>query len=108
MEEGSGAGAGDEAEPKVGVQESLAHKVGAFKGGERARGSGIGDRREKSGIFEGKEEIGKVREIELASAVFGPRLAGERGVKGDDELAGGVDGAGGNVEGHHGEQRGKG
>jgi hypothetical protein len=101
LEEGLGAGPGDEAGPKVGVQESSAHEVGAFKGGGRARGSGVGDRREKSGVFEGKEGIGKVREgladaretsggeedvktaivvdgggeIEAACAMLGPRLA---------------------------------
>jgi hypothetical protein len=62
LEEGSRAGTGDEARPKVGVQEAAAHKVGAFESGGRARGSGVGDRREKSGVFEGKERIGKVRE----------------------------------------------
>ncbi len=62
LEEGLRAGPGDEARPKVGVQESSAHEVGAFKCGGRARGSGVGDRREKSGVFEGKEGIGKVKE----------------------------------------------
>ena len=62
MEEGLRAGTDDEARPKVGVQEAAAHKVGAFKSGGRARGSGVGDRREKSGVFEGKEGIGKVRD----------------------------------------------
>ncbi len=61
LEEGLWAGAGDEAGPKVGVEESSAHEVGSFKGGERARGSGVGDRRKKSGVFEGKEGIGKMR-----------------------------------------------
>ncbi len=56
------AGTGDETRPKVGIQESSAHEVGAFKGGGRARGSGVGDRREKSGVFEGNEGVGKVRE----------------------------------------------
>ncbi len=125
LEEGLEIGAGDEAWPKVGVEESSAHKVGAIEGGGRARGSGVGDRWQNSGVFEGKEGIGKVREgftntlktsrgeedvetavvfgggeIEPASAVFGPRLVGERRVKGDDELAGEVDGVGGKVEGH--------
>jgi hypothetical protein len=126
LEEGLGTRPGDEAGPKVGVQKSLSHEVGAFKGGGRARGSGVGDRREKSGVFEGKEGIGKVREgladaretsggeedvttaivvggggeIEATCAMLGPRLAGEGRVKGDDELAGGVDGVGGKVEGH--------
>ena len=68
LEEGLGTGAGDEAGPKVGVQESSAHEVGTFKGGGRARGSGVGDRREKSGVFEGKEGIRKVdRESERGS-----------------------------------------
>jgi hypothetical protein len=61
LEEGLWAGAGDEAGPKVGVEELSAHEVGSFKGGGRARGSGVGDRREKSGVFEGKEWIGKMR-----------------------------------------------
>jgi hypothetical protein len=55
LEEGLWAGAGYEVGPKVGVEGSSAHhKVGSFKGGGRARGSGVGDRREKSGVFEGK------------------------------------------------------
>jgi hypothetical protein len=125
LEEGLGAGLGDEARPKVGVQESSAHEVGAFKGGGRARGSGVGDRREKSGVFEGKEGIGKMRkglanaretgggeedikttvvvrgrgEIETPSAMLGPRLAGEGRVESDDKLAGGMDGMGGKVVG---------
>ena len=58
LEEGLRAGTCDEARPKVGVQEAAAHKVGAFKsGGRRARGSGVGDRREMSGVFEGEEGI---------------------------------------------------
>ncbi len=44
--------------------------------------------------------VGGGGEIEPASAVFGPRLAGERRVKGDVELAGVLDGVGGKVEGH--------
>ncbi len=62
LEEGLGAGTGDEAGPQVGVEESTAHKVGAVEGGGGARSSGVGDRREKSGVFEGEEGIGKVRE----------------------------------------------
>ncbi len=61
LEEGLRAWAGDEAGPKIGVHESTAHELGTFKGGGRARGSGVGDRREKSGGFEGKEGIRKVR-----------------------------------------------
>ncbi len=61
LEEGLRAGTGDGAGPKVGVEESSFHEVGSFKGGGRARGSGVGDRREKSGVFEGKEGIGKMR-----------------------------------------------
>jgi hypothetical protein len=61
LKEGLRAGTGDEARP-VGVQESSAHEVGAFTSGEKARDSGVGDRREKSGVFEGKEGIGKVRD----------------------------------------------
>jgi hypothetical protein len=105
------AGASDDAGPQVGVQESSAHEVGTFKGGRRAGGSGVGDRREKIGVFEGKEGIRKVRkglanaretgggeedikatvvvrgrgEIEAPSAMLGPRLAGEGRVEGDDK-----------------------
>ncbi len=57
LEEGLRAWAGDEAGSKIGVQESTAHELGTFKGGGRVRGSGVGDRREKSGVFEGKEGI---------------------------------------------------
>ncbi len=115
LEEGLRAWAGDEAGPKIGVQESTAHEVGTFKGGGRARCSGVGDRREKSRVFEGKEGIRKVRKglanareasggeeniktavvvrgranIKTASAMLGPRLAGEGRVEGDDKLAGG-------------------
>ncbi len=32
----------DEAEPKIGVQESTAHEVGTFKGGGSACGCGVG------------------------------------------------------------------
>ncbi len=125
LEEGLWAGAGDEAGPKVGVEESSAHEVGSFKGGGRARGSGVGDRWEKSGVFEGKEGIGKMSkglanaretgggeenvkatvvargrgEIEAPSAMLGPRLAGEGRVEGDNELTGGMDGMGGKVVG---------
>ncbi len=56
LEEGLRACTGDEAGPKIGVQESTAHELGTFKGGGRARGSGVVDRREKSEVFEGKEE----------------------------------------------------
>jgi hypothetical protein len=48
----------------VGLEEGLessARAVDTFKGGGRARGSGVGDRREKSGVFEGKEGIRKMR-----------------------------------------------
>ncbi len=61
---------------------------------------GLADARVTSG---GEEDVktaivvGGGGEIEPASAVLGPRLAGERRVKGDDELAGGM---GGEVEGH--------
>jgi hypothetical protein len=94
-------------------------------GGGRARGSGVGDRREKSGVFEGKEGARKVRKglanaretsegeekiktarvvrgmgkIKAASAMVGPRLAGEGRVEGNDKLAGVVDGMGGEVVG---------
>ena len=36
LEEGLRAWTGDEAEPKIGVQESTAHELGTFKGGGRA------------------------------------------------------------------------
>jgi hypothetical protein len=126
LEEGLGAGTGNEAGPKVGVEESAAHKVCSTEGGGGARSSGVGDRRKKSGVFEGEEEIRKVGEglaetretsgreedvkaaivvggggeIEPASAVSDPGLAGERRVKGDYKLTGRVDGVGGEVEGH--------
>jgi hypothetical protein len=47
LEESLGAGTGDKAGPKVGVQESSAHEVGAFKGerGREAVGSGTDGRR---------------------------------------------------------------
>ncbi len=61
LEEGLRACAGDEARPKIGVQESMAHEVDTFDGGGRARGGGVVDRREKSGVFEGKEGIREVR-----------------------------------------------
>ncbi len=61
LEEVLRAWTGDEAGPKTGVQESTAHELGTFKGGGKARGSGVGDRQEKSGVFEGKEGIRKVR-----------------------------------------------
>jgi hypothetical protein len=125
LEEGLRAWVADEAGSKIGVQESTAHEVGTFNGGGRARGSGVGDRREKSGVFEGKEGIREVRKglanarevgggeenikatvvvrgrgkIKTASAMLGPRLAREGRVEGDDKLAGGVDGMGGKVVG---------
>ncbi len=61
LEEGLRAWVGDEAGPKIRVQESTGHEVGTFNGGGRARGSGVGDRWEKSGVFEGKEGIREVR-----------------------------------------------
>ena len=126
LEESLGAGTGNEAGAKVGVEKSTPDKVGAVEGGGGARSSGVGDRREKSGVFEGEEGIGKVGEgladtretsggdenvkaaivvngggeIEPTSAVSGPGLAGERRVKGNDKLAGRVDGVGGEVKGH--------
>jgi hypothetical protein len=62
LKEGLGAGTCDEAGAKVGVEKSTADKVCAVEGGGGARGSGVGDRREKSGVFEGEEGIGKVGE----------------------------------------------
>jgi hypothetical protein len=106
LEEGLWAWAGDEAGPKIGVQESTAHELGTFKGGGRARGSGVGDRRKKSGVFEGKEGIRKARKG-LANAR--EASGGEENIKtavvvrgrveGDDKLTGGVDGMGGKVVG---------
>jgi hypothetical protein len=103
LKEGLGAGTCDKAGAKVGVEKSTADKVCAVEGGGGARGSGVGDRREKSGVFEGKERIGKVREgfadaretgggeedvkativiggggeIKTSGAMLGPRLPGE-------------------------------
>ncbi len=126
LEEGAWAWAGDEAGNKIGVQESTAHELGTFKDGGRARGSGVGDRRETSGVFEGKEGVRKVRKgltnareasggeeniktagvvrgrgkIKVTSAMLGPRLAGDEGrLEGVDKLAGGVDKMGGEVVG---------
>jgi hypothetical protein len=125
MKEGLGAGTCDEAGSKVGVEKSTADKVCAVEGGGGARSSGVGDRREKSGVFEGEEGIGKVGEgladtretrggkenvkaaivvkgggkIKPASPMLSPRWAGEGRVKGYDKLARGVDGMGGKVVG---------
>ena len=125
LEESLGAGTGNEAGAKVGVEKSTPDKVGAVEGGGGARSSGVGDRREKSGVFEGEEGIRKVGEgltdtretggreedkeaaivfrgggeIEPASAMLGPRLTGEGRVKGDYKLARGMDGMGGKVVG---------
>ena len=120
-----GAGTGDEARAKVGVEKSTADKVGAVEGGGGARSGGVGDGREKSGVFEGEEGIGIMREgladtretrggkenvkaaivvkgggkIKPASPMLSPRWAGEGRVKGYDKLARGVDGMGGKVVG---------
>jgi hypothetical protein len=125
LKEGLGAGTCDEAGSKVGVEKSTADKVCAVEGGGGARSRGVGDRREKSGVLEGEEGIGKMREglaytretsggkenveaaivvrgggkIEPASAMLGPRRAGEGRVKGYDKLARGMDGMGGKVVG---------
>ena len=125
MEEGLGAGTCDKAGAKFGVEESTADEVGSVEGGGGARSSGVGDRREKSGVFEGEDGIRIVREglanaretsgreedieaaivvggggeIEAASAMLGPRLAGEGRIKGNDKLARGVNGMGGKVVG---------
>ena len=125
LEESLGSGTCDEAGAKVGVEKSTADKVCSVEGGGEARSSGVGDRREKSGVFEGEEGIRKVGEgltdtretggreedieaaivvggggeIESASAMLGPRLAGEGRFKGDDKLARGMDGMGGKVVG---------
>ena len=126
LETSLGAGTGNEAGTKVGVEKSTADKVCAVEGGGGARGSGVGDRGEKSGVFEGEEGIGKVGEgltdtretsggnedietavvvrgrgeVKTPGAVAGPGRAGEGRVEGDDMLAGRVDGVGGKVEGH--------
>ena len=60
LKEGLGAGTCDEAGAKVGVEKSTPDKVGAVEGGGGARSSGVGDRREKSGVFEGEEGIREV------------------------------------------------
>ena len=125
MQENLGAGTCNEAGTKVGVEKSTADKVCAVEGGGGARGSGVGDRREKSGVFEGEEGIRKVGEgltvtretggreedteaaivfrgggeIEPASAMLGPRRTSEGRVKSDDKLARGMDGMGGKVVG---------
>jgi hypothetical protein len=61
LAEGLWTGAGDEAGPKVGVQKSSAHEVGTFKGGGRARGSGVWGRRDlrRLGSTNGKRGSGK-------------------------------------------------
>ena len=120
-----GAGTCDKAGAEFGVEESTSHEVGSVDGGGRARSSGVGDKREKSGVFEGEEGIGKMRDgladtretcggeenveaaivvkgggkIKPASSMLGPRLAGEGRVKGYDKLARGMDGMGGKVVG---------
>ena len=60
LEEGLGAGTCDKAGAKFGVEESTSHEVGSVEGGGEARSSGVGDRREKSGVFEGEEGIMEV------------------------------------------------
>ncbi len=62
LEDGLGAGTCDEAGVKVVVEESTAHKVSSVECGGGARRGGVGDRREKSGVFEGEEGIREVRE----------------------------------------------
>ena len=120
-----GAGTGDETGAQVGVEKSTPDKVGAVEGGGGARSGGVGDGREKSGVFEGEEGIRKVGEgltvtretsgreedteaaivfrgggeIEPASAMLGPRRTSEGRVKSDDKLARGMDGMGGKVVG---------
>ena len=126
LEKSLGAGTGDETGAKVGVEKSTPDKVGAVEGGGGAQSGGVGDGREKSGVFEGEEGIGKVGEgltdtretsggkenietmvvvrgrgeVKAPSAVAGPGRAGEGRVEGDDKLAGRVDGVGGKVEWH--------
>ena len=62
LEKSLGAGTGDETGAKVGVEKSTPDKVGAVEGGGGAQSGGVGDGREKSGVFEGEEGIGKVGE----------------------------------------------
>ncbi len=62
LEEGLRAWAGDEAGPKIGIQESMAHELSTFKDGGRARGSGVGDRREKSGVRKVRKGLANARE----------------------------------------------
>ena len=62
LEEGLGTGTCDKAGAKFGVEESTSHEVGSVEGGGGARSSGVGDRQEKSGVFEGEEGIRKVGE----------------------------------------------
>jgi len=65
-------------------------------------GEGLANARETSGGEENKEAAVVVRgggEIESASAMLGPRRAGEGRVKGDYKLARGMDGMGGKVVG---------
>jgi hypothetical protein len=132
LEEGQRAWVGDDAGPKIGAHESTAHEVGTVNGGGRARGSRVGDRREKSGVFEGKEGIREVRKglanakeasggeenikaavvvrgrgkIKTASAMLGPRLAREGRVeirrRQVDGRGGGWDGRQ-NRRGHYGD-----
>ena len=65
-------------------------------------GEGLANARETGGGEENKEAAVVVRgggEIESASAMLGPRRAGEGRVKGDYKLARGMDGMGGKVVG---------
>jgi hypothetical protein len=63
LKESLGAGTCDEAGAKVGVEKSTADKVCSVEGEGGARGSGVGDRRETSGVFEGEEGVRKVGEV---------------------------------------------
>ncbi len=90
--------------------------MGSSKGKRRSEKrkvrEGLADARETSGGEENIKTVIVVKsrgeiEIKAASAMFGPRLAGEERrlageerVKSDDKLAGGVDGVGGKVERH--------
>ncbi len=75
---GVGLEEGLRADGEAGVQESLAHEVGAFKDRGRVRCSGVADRREKSGFLEGKERIGKMRKGVANAREAG---GGEEGIK---------------------------
>ncbi len=59
LEEVLRACAGDEAEPKIGVQESTAHDLGTFKGGEGREAVGSGTDGSRVESSKGKRGSGK-------------------------------------------------